>query len=373
MSSTKSITGDQSSNHDLIYWNTLALFLKFEAKRLKKIADYFPTMKMAFEANNSELIQAGLEQEIVQEFVKWRKTINPEKEWQKLEDEKIKIITIKDKNYPKLLKEIYDPPAILYYKGELKREENYPLAVVGTRKMSFYGREVVEGLVRDLVRVGLTIISGLALGIDGLVHKITLKEGGRTIAVLGGGLDEKTLYPSIHKELARKIIAAGGAIISEYPIGTSPTRYTFPMRNRIISGLSLGTLVIEAPMESGALITARSALDQNREVFAVPGNIYSPNSAGCNWLIKLGAKPVTKATDILESFNLEFLLRQREIKPETKEEEILLKYLSKEPIHIDELIRKSGLTPSQVSATLSIMEIREKIKNLGGGNFILNL
>lgn len=361
----------QPSTNDLIYWNALALFLKFEAKKLKKISDYFPLMKNAFEANCSEFIRAGIEQEVAQEFIDWRKKIEPEKEWQKLEKEKIKILTIRDENYPKLLKEIYDPPAVLYIKGELKKEENYPLTVVGTRRMSFYGREAVEGIVKDLARAGLTIISGLALGIDGLVHKITLKEKGRTIAVLGGGIDEKSLYPSIHKDLAKKIVASGGAVISEYPIGTSPTRYTFPMRNRIISGLALGTLVIEAPMESGALITARSALDQNREVFAIPGNIYSQNSEGCNWLIKLGAKPVTRAKDILESLNLEFLCEKKEIKPENKEEEILLKYLSKEPVHIDELIRKSGLPSSQVSATLSLMEIRDKVKNLGGGHYVL--
>lgn len=358
---------------ELIFWNGLALFLKFDAKRLKKISDFFPSIKNAFEAPISEFIKAGIEEEIAQEFSEWRKKIDLEKEWKKLEKEKIKIITIRDENYPKLLKEIYDPPAVIYYKGEIKKEENYPLAVIGTRKMSSYGRGVTEEIVKDLVRNGLTIISGLALGIDGLAHKITLKEKGRTIAVLGGGIDEKTIYPSIHKDLAKKIINSGGAVISEYPIGTPPTRYTFPRRNRIISGLSLGTLVIEAPMESGALITARLALDQNREVFAVPGSIYSKNSEGCNWLIKLGAKPVTRAKDVLEALNLESILEEKrgKIIAQTKEEEILLKYLTKEPIHINDLIEKSGLSSAQVLATLSLMELKNKIKNLGGGNYIL--
>ncbi len=362
-----------TKNGDLMYWNGLALFPKFTARRLKKIVDFFSSIKNAFEASISEFIKIGIEEEIAEEFIDWRKNIDLEKEWQKLEKEKIKIITIKDENYPKLLKEIYDPPIILYVKGELKKEENYPLAVVGTRRMSFYGREVTEEIVKDLVRMGFTIVSGLALGIDGLAQKITLKEKGRTIAVLGGGVDEKSIYPSIHKDLARRIVESGGAVISEYPVGTSPTRYTFPLRNRIISGLSLGTLVIEAPMESGALITARQALDQNREVFAVPGSIYSKNSDGCNWLIKLGAKPVTKAEDILEALNLELIFKkEKKIVAETKEEEILLKYLSKEPINIDELIRQSGLTPAQVLATLSMMEIKEKVKNLGQGNYIIN-
>jgi len=366
-------TNYQPLNEDLIYWNALALFLKFEAKKLKKISDYFPTMKNAFGASISDFIKAGIEQEIAQEFIDWRKNIEPEKEWKKLEKEKIKIITIRDENYPKLLKEIYDLPAILYLKGELKKEENYPLAVVGTRKMSFYGREVTEKIVRDLARYNLTIISGLALGIDGLAHKITLQEKGRTIAVLGGGLDEKTLYPSIHKDLVKKIVDMGGAVISEYPVGVWPTKYSFPARNRIIAGLCLGTLVTEAPIGSGALITAKFALEQNREVFAVPGNIYNKNSEGCNWLIKQGAKVVTKTDDVLEVLNLELLLKkEKKIIAETKEEEILLKYFSREPIHIDELIQRSGLPSSQVSATLSIMEIKEKVKNLGQGNYILN-
>jgi len=367
------MSSQEIKNGDLIYWNALALFLKFEAKKLKLIADYFPLMKIAFNASLSDFIKAGIDEKIAQEFLDWRKKIDPEKEWKKLEKEKIKIITIKDENYPKLLKEIYDPPAILYVKGELKKEEKYPLAVVGTRKMTFYGREVTEQIVKDLANAGLTIISGLALGIDSVAHKTTLKEKGRTIAVLGGGIDEKTIYPSIHKNLAKKIVESGGAVISEYPVGTRPTKYSFPNRNRIISGLSLGVLVIEAPFESGALITAKLALDQNREVFAVPGNIYNKTSEGCNWLIKLGAKVVTKAEDIFEALNLELILeKKKEIKPESKEEEILLKYLSKEPIHIDELIEKSGLNPAKVLSTLSLMEIKEKVKNLGQGKYILN-
>ena len=364
---------ENNQNTDLIYWNALALFPKFEAKKLKKISDYFPLMKNAFEASISDFVSVGIEREIVEEFIDWRKKIEPEKEWEKLQKENIKIVTIRDENYPKLLKEIYDPPAILYVKGELKKEENYPLAVVGTRKMTFYGRQATEQIVKDLARAGLTIVSGLALGIDSLAHKTTLKEKGRTIAVLGGGIDEKTIYPSIHKDLARKIVESGGAIVSEYPVGCRPTKYSFPNRNRIISGLTLGTLVIEAPMESGALITARLALDQNREVFAVPGSIYNETSVGCNWLIKLGAKVVTRAEDIFEALDLKlFLEKKKEIKPETKEEEILLKYLSKEPIHIDKLIEKSGLAPAKVSATLSMMEIKEKVKNIGGGNYIIN-
>lgn len=283
---------------------------------------------------------------------------------------KIRKITIQDKAYPKLLKEIYDPPKELYILGKLKAEENYPLAVVGTRKISNYGKQVTIDLVRNLAKAGLTIISGLALGVDGLAHQSCLDVNGRTIAVLGSGLNQ--IYPSIHKKLAEKIIQSGGAIISEYPPDTRPEKWTFPMRNRIIAGLSLGVLVIEAPEISGALITARCALDFGREVFAVPGNIYSQNSVGTNQLIKLGAKPVTKAEDILDALNLELALEQkREIKPASKEEKIILEILAAGPVHIDEIIKKTKLDSPIVSSTLTMMEITGKVRHIGNGNYTI--
>lgn len=280
-------------------------------------------------------------------------------------------ITIENPSYPKLLKEIYDPPKELYVWGDLRPEENYPLAVVGTRKISSYGKQITIDLVRNLTKAGLTIISGLALGVDGLAHQTCLDVNGRTIAVLGSGLNR--IYPSIHQKLAEKIVKAGGAVISEYPPETGPTKWNFPARNRIIAGMSLGVLVIEAPEASGALITARFALDFGREVFAVPGNINNQNSIGTNRLIKLGAKPVTKAEDILESFNLELALEfKKEIKPASKEEAIILEILGQEPTHIDEIIRKSKLESPIVSSTLTIMEITGKVRHIGGGNYARN-
>ncbi len=207
-------------------------------------------------------------------------------------------ILLEDKNYPRLLKEIYDPPAQLYCLGELKNEEKFPLAVVGTRKISLYGKKITEYFVNALAQSGLTIVSGLALGVDGLAHQIALENRARTIAVLGSGLD--IIYPPAHKKLAKKIIDSHGALLSEYPLKTHPSRLSFPARDRIIAGLSLGVLVIEAPIKSGALITARFALEQGREVFAIPGGIYNENSQGCNLLIKMGAKPVTRPEEILE-------------------------------------------------------------------------
>ena len=206
-------------------------------------------------------------------------------------------INITDKNYPELLKEIYDAPKELYVEGNLLVKEKYPLAVVGTRRVSKYGINTTINLVENLTKNGLTIISGLALGVDGLAHQTCIDNGGKTIAVLGCGPD--IIYPPSHRQLTQDIIDSGGAIVSEYPPGTRPSKLTFPKRNRIISGLSLGVLVIEAPERSGALITARTALEQGREVFAVPGSINNPNSQGTNKLIKMGAYPVTAAEDVL--------------------------------------------------------------------------
>jgi len=211
----------------------------------------------------------------------------------------IQKITIKNKNYPELLKKIYDPPQELYISGELKREEEYPIAIVGTRKISNYGLEITRLFAEALAEAGITIISGLALGVDGLAHQIALEKKARTIAVLGSGLN--IIYPPAHQKLAQEIIKSCGAVISEYSPNTSPTKKTFPARNRIVSGLSLGVLVIEAPLRSGALITARTAIEQGREVFVVPGRINDFNSEGCNYLIKMGAHLVTDPQEIIET------------------------------------------------------------------------
>jgi len=356
----------------LKYWHGLASFLKFGPLTLKKLVRSFGDPEKIFQAMSDELKNCGSSEVLIDEFIDWRTKINLDQLWQNLEKENIKIITLADPDYPILLKEIYDPPIVLYCRGELKKEEKYPLAVVGTRRISNYGKQITPPLVRDLAKAGLTIISGLALGIDGLAHQAALDVDGRTIAVLGSGIDDQSIYPAIHRKLARQIIEKGGVIVSELPPGTLPLRHHFPLRNRIISGLSLGTLVIEAPETSGALITARSALEQNREVFAVPGSLFNPNSTGPNRLIKMGAKAITKANDILEALNLELILsEEKEIIPANKEEEILLKYLCREPIQIDELIEKSGLAAPIVSSTLMMMEISGKVKNLGGGYYVL--
>jgi len=285
----------------------------------------------------------------------------------------IKKITIRDKEYPAILKEIHNPPKELYIKGEITSQDKTAIAVVGTRRYSQYGKQACLDIAGKLAKLGITIVSGLARGIDTFAHQAALENNGRTIAVLGSGMDKNNFSPASNYTLGEKI-AENGAVISEYPEGTPGAIYTFPERNRIVSGLSLGVVVIEAPEESGALITANLALEQNREVFAVPGSIYEQNSRGTNQLIKAGAKPVTCVEDILEELNLSHLLQSTEkkkIRPENKEEEVILSILSLQPIHIDEIIKISKLPTSAVNSTLMILELKKAVRNLGKGNYIL--
>lgn len=362
----------------LKYWIALNHFPKFGPIRFKKLIKYFSSkdsgLANAFKASFNELIKAGIENNIAEEFIATRAEINPDKIIARLEEENIKVITINNENYPKLLAEIYNPPPLLYYKGEIDLKDEFILAVVGTRKYTNYGKQVTEHIVKDLAANNLTIVSGLALGIDALAHLATLEVNGKTIAVLGSGLDKQSLYPSQNRYLADRIIRSNGVIISEFPPGTPPLRHNFPQRNRIISGLSLGTLVTEAGEKSGALITANFALEQNREVFTVPGNIYSPASQGPNKLIKLGAKPVTSAEDIIETLNLTqatSYINNKKIIPESDEEKKIISYLSYEPLHVDELARQTGLDTATTNSTLTIMEMKGMIRNLGGMQYVL--
>lgn len=305
------------------------------------------------------------------DFARLKKSIGPDNEWKKLEKEKIGLVTIFDKEYPKLLTHISHPPFLLYVKGSTETWKGKCFGVVGTRALSEYGKRAAPHITLDLARAGFTIVSGLATGIDTLAHKSALEAGAKTIAVLGTGIDERTLYPQLNLSLARKIVEKGGAVISEYALGTHGTKFSFPQRNRIVSGLSKGVLVVEADHISGAMITARCALEQNRDVFALPGSIFSKTSEGANELIKKGAKLVACADDILEEYGLESKKVKKIIRAESPEEEKILTVLADEPMAADDIIRKTGLTASQANATLMIMEIGKKIKNLGGGRFVL--
>ena len=283
----------------------------------------------------------------------------------------IKTISIEDKNYPKLLKEIKDPPKILYYLGELKPQENC-FAIVGTRRYSPYGKQVALEIAGDLAEAGLTIVSGLAPGIDTFAHTATIERNKRTIAVLGTGLDEKSIYPQSNLKLAQKILETGGCLISEYPPGTSGAKFTFPQRNRIISGLSRGILVVEAKEKSGALITASFAFSQKRKIFAVPGPIYSSNSKGCHYLIKKGAKLVENANDILQELNLLCLTPSIKQSGENEEENFILDALKEGALYIDEIIKRTKLPAATVASTLAILEIKGKVKNLGGNIYAIS-
>lgn len=284
--------------------------------------------------------------------------------------EDIRTINIDDKEYPELLKKIPDPPEVLYVRGKILPKEMC-FGVVGTRRCSSYGKQVALEIAGDLAEAGLTIVSGLAPGIDTFSHQATIENNGRTIAVLGTGIDEKSIYPQSNVKLARKILELGGCLISEYPPGTPGWKTNFPKRNRIISGLSLGILVIEAKKRSGALITANEAFKQKRRVFAVPGSIYSPNSQGPHILLKKEAKLVVEASDILKELNLPRKGKKKEILGATPEETLVLGTLKEEALYIDKIIQKTKLAPSRVNSLLAILEIKGKIRNLGGGLYSL--
>lgn len=361
-----------TTHEDKPYWVALSKIERIGPQKFKRLTQHFPDLQTAWQASFGELLKAGLLPKDAEAILEAKKQINPDREWEKLEKLNIKVITVKEKEYPRLLKEIYSPPALLYIKGNLPANLDFTLAVVGTRKITTYGQQITPEIVKDLAGAGLVIVSGLALGVDALAHQSCLEAGGKTIAILGSGLD--LIYPVSNHLLAEKIIE-NGAIVSEYPLGAQPLKQHFPARNRIISGLSLGTLVIEGDRDSGSLITARFALEQNREVFAVPGSVYNQASVGPNNLIKMGAKPVTSAIDILEALNLELaqeFMENKKIMPDTQEEEILLPFLSREPVHVDELIKKSKLNTSIVNSTLIMMEMKGKVRNLGGMNYVLS-
>jgi DNA processing protein len=277
-------------------------------------------------------------------------------------------ISVEDQNYPVLLKEISKPPQELYFAGELKQKEKCALAVVGTRKISDYGRRVTEDFVRVLARAGVTIVSGLALGVDGLAHKITLREKGRTIAVLGSGLNQ--IYPRIHQGLAQDIVKNQGAVLSEYEAEMNPSKITFPARNRIIAGLSLGTLIIEAPEKSGALITARETIKAGRKLFVVPARIYDRNSRGSNALLKKGAQAVFEPKEILKNLGIkEGILKKEEEKELSAEQSRLLEFLKEDSVSIDFLVEKTDWPAQKIAGLLIEMELKGLVKDLGSGKY----
>jgi len=326
---------------------------------LKKLSEY-------------KMVSVGIQPEIAKQFMEHLNNFDVDAELEKLEKHKIKLVSKDDESYPELLQEIHDPPYLLYVYGSLDSLKAPSLAVVGSRKHTHYGREVVEKVVPELVQHGITVVSGLALGIDALAHKAVLDAGGKTVAVIGCGLDQ--MYPVANLNLAREIIKNGGAIISEYPIGTPPLKQHFPARNRIISGVSLGTLVVECDILSGAMITAHHCIEQNREMFTVPGFITNPLSAGPNSLLKLGAHVVTSGKDVIEDLDLfwdESPANDEKVNISLPiNEKSIYDLLSHDPMHIDVIVERSRMDMAEVNSALLFLEIKGMVRNIGAAKYI---
>jgi DNA processing protein len=353
------------------YWIAFSRVSRIGRVRVAQLESHFGRLEHAWTASSAELKAAGLDAGTVASCVAAREKVRPEEELDRLRAHGVQAITWHDPEYPKQLQEVFDRPPVLYVRGTLAPSDEWAVAVVGTRRVSVYGRQVAEELSRGLATNRVTVVSGLARGVDAIAHRTALECGGRTIAVLACGLD--LVYPPEHKRLAEQIVERG-ALVSDYPIGTQPRSEFFPRRNRILSGMSLGVLVVEGDIKSGALITARQALEQNREVFAVPGSIYSPNSRGTNKLIQDGeAKLTLDVQDILAELNLSMAAQQiemTELIPADETEAVLLRYLGAEPTHIDEVRRESGLPIATVTSTLAMLELKGMVRQVGRMNYV---
>jgi len=356
---------------DLPYWVGFNIVPGVGRVKFSQLEKYFGKLETAWQAGAADLKQAGLDSNVIKSIEEMRPHIDLVSEMERLDKAGIKVYTFQDDDYPARLREIFDYPPIIYLKGELSLQDEWCIAVVGTRRATVYGKQVTQEIVENLARNKITVVSGLARGIDTIAHRAALEAEGRTVAICACGLD--SVYPPENAALARSIVE-NGALISEYPLGAKPRADNFPRRNRIMSGMSLGVLVIEADEISGAVITAHMALEQNREVFAVPGSILSPMSRGTNTLIQEGAKLVRNCTDILEELNLTANIQQLEMKemvPTTETEDLLLKQLSSEPVHVDAVCRSSGLPVATVSSNLAIMELKGLVKQVSTMNYVL--
>lgn len=354
---------------ELAYWVAFNRVAGIGAMRVQRLTAAFGTLAQAWVAPAAALADAGLDERASQAILHWRREIDPERELARVRQAGLGVLTLNDAAYPRLLREVSQPPPLLYFRGALDAADEWALAVVGTRRPTVYGRDVAERLAGELTQAGITVVSGLAKGIDSHAHRGALAAGGRTIAVLGNGLD--FIYPPENRTLAAQI-ADSGALLSEYALGTQPAAENFPPRNRIISGLCLASVVVEAPEASGALITAGFAGEQGRDVFAVPGPVTSPASVGCHRLIQDGAKLVQSAQDILDELNLHMVPQQRQMQmllPESEAEAQLLAQLgdlSGQPMHVDELSRATGLPVHEVTGTLAMLELKGLVRHLGG-------
>lgn len=352
------------------YWVGFNLVKGIGAVRLQALISHFGNLENAWNAHESELQSAGLNPRIIEGFKTIRNETDPLQVYEDILNKGIAILTWEDDDYPEKLINIDQPPPVLYVRGSIKPEDRWAVAVVGTRRVTSYGRQVTEQVSTYLARNGMTVVSGLARGVDGVAHQTALTNGGRTIAVLGSGLDQ--IYPPEHRQLAERIVE-NGAVISDYHPGTPPDASNFPPRNRIISGLSLATVVVEAGETSGALITATFAAEQGREVFAVPGPIYAPQSKGTNRLIHEGAQPLLDPVNILESLNLRKVDHYKQaslLLPVDELESKLMDILNLEPVYIDDIQSKTGYPVEKVSAALTMMELKGMVRQVSGMTYM---
>jgi DNA processing protein len=352
------------------FWVGFNLVKGIGPARLRVLLEHFGDVESAWCASALALENSGLGSKLVSELIQVRDSDLLERTCQYIDDQSIQVLTWDDPAYPRRLKEIDGAPPVLYVRGEISDIDQWAVAIVGTRRITAYGKQAASDLAGELARNGVTIVSGLARGVDAVAHQASLKNGGRTFAVLGNGVD--VIYPPEHRRLAEEI-AAQGALISDYPPQTAPEATNFPPRNRIISGLSQAVIVIEAGEKSGALITAAFAAEQGREVFALPGNIYAPQSKGANRLIKEGAHILTSAQDVLEFLDIYQLGEQRiarTILPADATEAQLFEVLGHEPLHVDEIRLRANLPIEKVSAALTLMELKGMIRQVGGMHYV---
>jgi DNA processing protein len=357
------------------YWLGFSLVSGIGPKRLLLLAQAFGDLSKAWEASESQLRAAGLDGETTASLVQMQGKTDLDAEMSRIERVGAHLLTPEDADYPALLRNLPDAPLTLYTRGTLTTQDELALAVVGTRKATGYGRDAAAYFSRHLADQGVTIVSGLAHGIDAAAHRSALEAGGRTIAVMGCGIDR--VYPPDHAELARQI-AQQGALVSEFPLGVKPEARNFPRRNRIISGISLGVLVVEAPEQSGAMITATLAAEQGREVFAVPGSVFNAASAGANRLIQDGAKLVITVEDILDELNI--ARRKVEARALTKQiapvgsavgeqENSVLRFMNSESLPVDELALRCALPASELLGVLTLLELQGYVEADGRGNY----
>ncbi len=342
--------------------------------RVRNLVAALGKPEAVFTASEGELRQAdGIGADLAKKIIAQRGEVDPVAEEKKAAKYDARIITFEEDEYPEQLKTIYDPPIALYVRGTLEKKDKHALGIVGTRHATHYGLSVADKLSYQLAKVGFCVVSGLARGIDTAGHKGAMKGSGRTIAVLGSALD--TLYPPENKELA-DAISKQGAVISEYTMGREADRTTFPYRNRVVSGLSMGIIIVEAGFGSGAIITATNAAEQGRIVFAVPGRIDSPSARGCHQLIKTGARLIEDIDDVLQEF--EFLIppdkketAQRELPvrpdvPMNEQEQTIVRALWKDPLDVDSLARTSGLKMHEIGGLLLGLEMKRVVRILPG-------